>query len=333
MTTPPMNTHSTGAENVVRASQLGRPGAGLAVTRQPPALPSLAESRAEAPGRCAVWAELIKARLTALVVLTTLVGFYLGWRGPMDFTRLFHVLLGTGLLASGAAALNQFLERDLDGKMRRTEHRPLPAGRLRPETALLFGSVCSVLGLGHLALLVNLWTSVLGALTLVSYLFVYTPLKRVTTLNTVIGGVPGALPPLMGWVAARGELTVEGWALFAIQFFWQVPHFLAIAWLYREDYARAGFVMLPVVDAGGAATGRQAVSYALGLLPVSLCPVWLGVVGPVYAAGALVVGTAFLVCAIRFARQLSRGSARQLFFASILYLPVLLGLMVIDKVR
>lgn len=328
-----MNAPPAGAENALRASPLGRPGTGLTATGETPVLPALAESRGDTSGRWAVWTELIKARLTALVVLTTLVGFYLGWRGPMDYPLLFHVLFGTGLLASGAAALNQFLERDLDGKMQRTEHRPLPAGRLRPETALLFGGVCSVLGLGHLALLVNWWTSFLGALTLVSYLFVYTPLKRVTTLNTVIGGVPGALPPLMGWVAARGEIPVEGWALFAIQFFWQVPHFLAIAWLYREDYARAGFVMLPVVDAGGAATGRQAVSYALGLLPVSLCPAWLGVVGPLYAAGALVLGAAFLVCAIRFARQLSRSSARQLFFASILYLPVLLGLMVIDKVR
>lgn len=330
---PHMNAPSAGAENVVSASPLRSPTAGLTAAGKTPVLPTLVQSGADVPGRLAVWAELIKARLTALVVLTTLVGFYLGWRGPMDFARLFHVLFGTGLLASGAAALNQFLERDLDGKMRRTEHRPLPAGRLRPETALRFGGVCSVLGLGHLALLVNLWTSVLGALTLVSYLFVYTPLKRVTTLNTVIGGVPGALPPLMGWVAARGELTVDGWALFAIQFLWQVPHFLAIAWLYREDYARAGFVMLPVVDAGGAATGRQAVSYALGLLPMSLCPVWLGVLGPVYAAGALVLGAAFLVCAIRFAHQLSRGSARQLFFASILYLPALLGLMVLDKVK
>jgi protoheme IX farnesyltransferase len=185
----------------------------------------------------------------------------------------------------------------------------------------------------YLAWGVNLLTSLIGAVTLSSYLFIYTPLKRVTTLNTVIGAVPGALPPLMGWTAARGEITVEGWALFAILFFWQLPHFLAIAWLYREEYAGAGFVMLPVVDPDGARTGRQAISHTLGLLPVSLCPFLFQQAGVVYLGGALVLGLGFIWFAVQFGRQLTRVSARRLFFASILYLPLLLGLMVLDKVK
>src|SRR5205809_3029370 len=200
--------------------------------------------------RVAVFCELIKARLTFLVLLTTLVGFYVGFRGAMDYPLLLHTLLGTGLLASGAAALNQFLERQHDARMQRTEDRPLPSGRLPPDTALMFGGVSSAAGLIDLALAVNLETSVLGAITLCSYLFIYTPLKRVTTLNTAIGAVPGALPPLMGWTAARNEFTGGGWALFAILAFWQIPHFFAIAWMYREEYAKAGFVMLPNVEHG-----------------------------------------------------------------------------------
>jgi protoheme IX farnesyltransferase len=181
--------------------------------------------------------------------------------------------------------------------------------------------------------LVNLITSLLGAITLVSYLFVYTPLKRVTSLNTVIGAIPGALPPLMGWTAARGNVTVAGWSLFAILFFWQLPHFLAIAWIYREEYARAGFAMLPVEDPEGIRTGRQAVSHTLGLLPVSLAPFLFHLAGGLYVAGALVLGVGFLACAIHFARKLSVASARMLFIASILYLPLLLALMAIDKAQ
>jgi heme o synthase len=180
---------------------------------------------------------------------------------------------------------------------------------------------------------VNLLTSVLGAITLFSYLLVYTPLKRVTTLNTAVGAIPGALPPLMGWAAARDDVSREGWALFAILFFWQLPHFLAIAWLYREEYAKAGFVMLPVRDPDGVRTGRQAVSHTLGLIPVSICPALFGIAGQVYFFGALLLGIAFLWCAIQFSRELTRGRARQLFLASILYLPLLLGLMALDKVR
>jgi protoheme IX farnesyltransferase len=242
-----------------------------------------------------------------------------------------NTLLGTGLLAGGASALNQFLEREHDGRMRRTEGRPLPSGQLHPDAALIFGGVTALLGLAQLAWAVNPLTGFIGAVTLGLYVFVYTPLKRVTTLNTVVGAIPGALPPLMGWTAVRDAVSLEGWCLFAILFFWQLPHFLAIAWLYREDYARAGFVMLPLVDPEGWRTGRQAVSHTLGLLPLSMAPFALRLAGPVYLAGALLLGAAFLVCAARFSRELSRPRAKQLFYASILYLPLLLGLMVFDR--
>ncbi len=281
----------------------------------------------------AVFAELVKARLTLLVLLTTLVGFYAGSPGPVDLLLLLHTMLGTALVAAGAAALNQLLEREHDAKMERTEDRPLPSGRLQPGTVLVFGGLSAGAGLLYLALVVNPLTGLLAAVTLGSYLFIYTPLKRVTTLNTVVGAVPGALPPLMGWTAAHGEITPAGWALFAILFFWQLPHFLAIAWIYREQYARAGFVMLPVVDPTGERTGRQAVSHTLGLLPFSLFPFVLHLAGPVYLAGALALGTAYLWFAFQFSRQLTVSAARRLFFMSITYLPLLLGLMVLDKVR
>ena len=277
--------------------------------------------------------DLVKARLTTLVLLTTVVGFYLGVRGPVDYFLLIHTLLGTALVAGGAAALNQLIEREHDAKMRRTEDRPLPAGRLQPETVLIFGGILSTVGLAYLAWKVNLLTSVLGIVTLISYLFVYTPLKRITSLNTVIGAIPGALPPLMGWTAARDVISIEGWSLFAILFFWQLPHFLAIAWMYREDYARGGFVMLPNIDPDGIRTGRQAVSHTLGLLAVSLFPVLLGLSGWFYCAGAILLGGAFLWSAILFSRQLTISSARRLFFVSIIYLPLLLGLMVFDKIK
>jgi len=281
----------------------------------------------------AVFADLIKARLTALVLLTTFVGFYAGWNGPLDLTLLFSTMLGTALVAAGAAALNQLLERDYDGLMSRTEDRPLPSGRMQPGTVLLFGVTCAVVGLIYLALAANPLTAILGAITLGTYLFVYTPLKRVTPLNTLVGAIPGALPPLMGWVAARGELTRGGWALFTILFFWQLPHFLAIAWIYREQYAKAGFVMLPVVDASGKRTRFHAVSHAFCLLPFSICPFTFAIAGPYYLAGALVLGAAYVWFAVRFSRRLSLTTARQLFFMSIIYLPLLLGLMVIDKVK
>ena len=280
-----------------------------------------------------VFSDLVKARLTTLVLLTTAVGFYIGEIGAMNWFLFFNTLAATGLVAMGASALNQLLEREYDAKMRRTQDRPLPSGRLQPTTVAIFGGVSSVAGLVYLALAVNLLTSVLGAVTLVIYLFIYTPLKRVTWLNTAIGAIPGALPPLMGWTAARGELSGEGWALFAILAFWQLPHFFAIAWMYRDEYAKAGFVMLPNVDADGKRTGQQTVSHTFALLIASLCPFVFKMSGMIYLVGAIILGAGFLFCAIQFSRQLTLARARQLFLASIIYLPLLLALMVWDKVK
>lgn len=281
----------------------------------------------------AVGSELFKARLTFLVLLTTLVGFYIGTPGPVDYLLMLHTLLGTSLVAAGASALNQFWERDLDARMRRTQDRPLPSGRMQPQTVLLIGCACSAAGLAYLAMGVNLLTSLLGAASLLTYVLIYTPLKRVTWLNTVVGAVPGGLPPLMGWTAARGHLSPDGWALFGILALWQLPHFMAIAWMYRDEYARAGFKMLPVVDPDGHRTGSQAVSHTLALVPVSLTPSMMNLTGHWYFLGALILGLVFLVSAIQFSRQLTLGKARQLFYVSILYLPLLLGLMVLDKAR
>lgn len=281
----------------------------------------------------AIFSDLVKARLTLLVVLTTLAGFYAASEGVMDGLLLLHTLVGTALVACGAAALNEWWERDLDAKMERTASRPIPSGEMTPRAVLLVGAFMCIAGLIHLALMVNLLTSLLGIATMATYLFIYTPLKTRTTLNTLIGAIPGGLPPLMGWAAARDEVSREGWALFAIIFFWQLPHFLAIAWLYRDEYEKAGFVMLPSRDPDGSRTGKQAISHTLGLIPVSLCPSLFGVTGVVYFFGALLMGMAFLWCAIRFSRDLTRVRARQLFFASILYLPLLFGLMALDKVR
>lgn len=281
----------------------------------------------------AILADLTKARLTTLVLLTTLVGFYMGERGAVNYLLMLNVLLGTGLVAGGAAALNQLLEREHDAKMRRTADRPLPSGRLQPTFVMLFGGVCSVVGLVYLALFANLLTSVIGAVTLVSYVFIYTPLKRVTWTNTLVGAIPGALPPLMGWTAARGEMGNEGWALFAILAFWQLPHFFAIAWMYRDEYAKAGFVMLPNVDPSGKLTGQQTVSNTIALMIVSLCPFVFGLSGKVYLAGAILFGAGFLYYAVRFSRELTLPRARQLFFVSILYLPLLLAAMCWDKIK
>ncbi len=283
-------------------------------------------------GRMAVLADLVKMRLTTLVLMTTAVGFYLGSQSGLHLPLMIHALAGTGLLACGAAALNQLLEREHDARMRRTMTRPLPSGRMSPEMVLLFGGACSVTGILYLAFAVNLVTSVVGAVSLVSYLFLYTPLKRITWMNTLVGAVPGGLPPMMGWTAARGELAVEGWVLFAILAFWQIPHFMAIAWLYREEYEKAGFVMLPAVDADGSRTGSLAVSHAAALLVVSILPCVLGLAGVFYLGGALVLGTTFVACAVVFRHRLSPVSARRLFLASIVYLPLNLILLVLDRV-
>jgi protoheme IX farnesyltransferase len=281
----------------------------------------------------ATLAELTKARLTSLVLMTTAAGYFLGGVEGLKFWGLVHALAGTGLLAGGAAALNQYLERAYDARMRRTANRPLPSGRIKPETALLLGGVLSVAGLVYLALAANLLTAFLGAVTIMSYLFIYTPLKRRTVWNTVIGAIPGALPPVMGWTAARGEIGIGGVVLFAILFLWQLPHFMAIAWLYREDYTRAGFQMLSGVDADGRRTGRQAVNYTVALLAASVLLSLFGLTGAVYLTGALALGAGFLLAALKFARMRTDAAARQLFLASILYQPLLLGLMVLDKIK
>lgn len=280
-----------------------------------------------------IFAELFKVRLTFLVLVTTLVGFYLGARGGMQPLLMLHTLLGTALVAAGASALNQWWERDYDALMRRTRRRPLPAGQLQPLTVLVLGLGFAAAGLVYLGLAVNMATCLLGAASLLTYVLVYTPLKRITWLNTAVGAIPGGLPPLMGWTASHGSLSVEGWTLFAILALWQLPHFMAIAWIYRDEYAGAGFHMLPRVDPTGVRTSRQAFIQTLALLPLSLCPFFLNMTGPIYFAGALLLGIGFAWCGAQFVRQVNVARARQLFLASILYLPLLLVLMAADKIR
>jgi protoheme IX farnesyltransferase len=282
-------------------------------------------------GAVGVFLELIKARLTLLVLITTAVGFYVGSEGVPHWLLFLNTLLGTGAVAAAAAMLNQWMERDADALMARTQDRPLPAGRVRPETVLLFGVAGASGGLGYLWWMVNGMTALLGAATLLTYVMVYTPLKRVTHWNTWVGAIPGALPPVMGWTAVRGEVGIEAWSLFGLLAVWQIPHFLAIAWMYRGDYERGGFKMLPGVDEGGVRTAFQSVACCVGLLAVSVAPYWLGMVNMFYAAGALVAGLLFLWRAVEFRAAKDPLSARRLFLVSILYLPLVLGLMVITK--
>jgi heme o synthase len=278
---------------------------------------------------------LTKPRITWLILMSTGVGYFFGhkhpWTGAADWWLLIHLLVGTGLIASGTAALNQWYEREADTKMRRTAGRPLPSGKMTPPRALWFGIGLAIIGFLELAAWVNLLSAALGAFTLGSYLFIYTPLKQRSHLSTVIGALPGAMPPLMGYAASYGALNNEAWTLFAILFIWQFPHFLAIAWMYREDYARAGIRMLPVVEPDGMSTGRQIILYASTLIPVSLFPVLLGMTGKVYLVGALVLGGWFLYTGVRVAFDLTNGRARQVLLASVIYLPMIYGLMVFDR--
>ena len=276
--------------------------------------------------------ELTKPRMNLLVVLTTAVGFYMASPGTIDWWLLLHTALGTALTAAGAAVLNQLVERDFDKLMPRTRNRPLPAGRVTPLEALAYGVLLGVSGVAYLSILVNPLTALLGAVTLLSYLFIYTPMKRWTTLNTVVGAVPGAIPPMMGVTAVTGVLSMQAIALFGILFFWQMPHFLAIAILYRQDYAAGGFKMLPVVDEDLSCTGHQIVLYALALIPTSLMPVMLRMAGVSYFASAMLLGLAFLGYGISCAVNKTRVDARKLFFASIIYLPLLLLVMMIDRI-
>jgi len=277
---------------------------------------------------------LTKPRITWLILMSTGVGYFFGLDGStgrFNWLLLLHTLVGTGLIASGTAALNQWYERDADVLMRRTAGRPLPTGKMTARRALWFGIALAVLGFTELAVGANLLAALLGAFTLGSYLFIYTPLKQRSHLSTVIGALPGAMPPLMGYAAAHGSLTPEAWTLFAILFIWQFPHFLAIAWMYREDYARAGIRMLPVVEPDGMSTGRQIILYASTLIPVSLFPVLLGMSGKIYLVGALILGGWFLYTGVRVAFDRTNVRARRVLLASIIYLPMIYGLMIFDR--
>ena len=298
-------------------------------------LPASARAESALPlnarARLAAYVELTKPRITVLIVLTSAAGFVLGSRGAVNYVLFAHATFGIAMLSSGIGTLNQFAERELDGLMRRTAERPLPSGRLMPLEALWFGVLLTVTAEVYLALLVNGLSAVLGIAVIAGYLFVYTPLKTRSTLSTAVGAFPGAVPPLIGWAAARGEVDITAWVLFAIVFLWQFPHFLAIAWMYREDYGRAGIRMLPVVEPDGRVTGQQIVAYTLMLVPVSLLPTFLGVAGRVYLFAAIGLGLLFLVSGIRAAFSKSNQHARQLLLASVLYLPLLFGVMVLNR--
>ena len=302
----------------------------FAIELNPASVAELAAVRLGARARVAAYLELTKPRITSLIVLTSAAGFCLASRS-VDYVALLSAMIGIALLSSGIATLNQYMERDLDGLMRRTADRPLPSGKLAPWEALWFGVGLTMLAEVYLAVLVNPLTALLGLFVIAGYLFGYTPLKTRTSLSTMVGAFPGAVPPLIGWTAARGELSVEAWVLFAILFLWQFPHFLAIAWMYREDYGRAGILMLPVVEPEGRVTGQQIVVYTLMLLPVSLLPTALGISGKAYFYGAIVLGLLFLYSSTRAAFSQSRQQARRLLLASVLYLPLLFILMVLDR--
>jgi protoheme IX farnesyltransferase len=286
------------------------------------------------PARIRPWVDFIaltKPRVNLLVLVTTVIGFHLGNQGGADLALLVNTVVGTFLVASGAAAFNQVFERDIDAKMRRTMSRPLPDGRLEPSDAAWFAFALSAAGGLQLWLGANALAAAVAMTTLGLYALVYTPLKRYSSLSTIVGAVPGALPPMIGWAASNGTLAIEAWVLFAIMFFWQMPHVLAISYMYREDYARGGIRVLPVEDPDGRSTGFQMVNYSAALVPVSLLPFIVGMAGRVYFAGAVLLGLAGVVLAFRFARHRSQVRARQLFFLSLMYLPVLWVLMLANR--
>jgi protoheme IX farnesyltransferase len=282
--------------------------------------------------RAADYFELAKPRVVLMVLITAFVGFYLGSAEVPNYLRLLQMLFGTALTAGGTLALNQYLERDTDALMERTRRRPLPDGRVQPREALWFGLAIVLAGLIYLALAVNVLSSLVTAFITLSYLVLYTPMKPRSSLCMPVGAVPGALPPVIGWVAARGSLDLTAWVLFAIMFLWQVPHTLAIARLYCTDYAKAGIQFLPVIEPDGESTNRQIVSHSAALLAVSLLPTLLGAAGAVYFAVAFILGVVFLVFGIRLVMQSTLKRARQLLFASLIYLPVLLLVMALDRI-
>jgi heme o synthase len=276
--------------------------------------------------------ELTKPRITSTVVMTALVGYVMGTRGPVSFSRLGVALIGTALVAAGASALNMLLERRTDALMLRTRNRPVAAGRLRVTEALAFGLALTLAGLAVLRFGAGALAALVALVTWASYLFAYTPLKTRTSLSTIVGAFPGALPPVIGWAAARGQIEPGAVVLFAILFLWQIPHFLAIAWIYREDYARGGLPMLPVLDPAGVVTGRQAVANSLALLLVSVVPTIAGLTGRLYFGGAVCLGIAFTAVALWSAIRRTAAAARGLFLASILYLLALCTLLLVDKI-
>jgi heme o synthase len=275
--------------------------------------------------------DLTKPRITWLILMSTGVGYFFGMKGGFDWLACLHTLIGTGLIASGTAALNQWWEHLADAKMKRTNMRPIPSGLVSPRNALLFGTALSIAGFVELWLGVNPLTGILGGLTLASYLFIYTPMKQRTPHSTTIGAIPGAMPPLIGFAAASGTLTMEAWVLFGILFLWQFPHFYSIAWMYRDDYARAGIRMLPVVEPDGASTSRQIVAFSVVLIPFSLLPVFLAMTGKLYFVGAVMLGMYFLYAGVRVARERTTIRARGVLLASVLYLPLLYVLMMADR--
>lgn len=282
-------------------------------------------------GRAADYVELVKPNIVGMILLTVAAGFYAGASpGGLDLVLLTYTLVGSALVAGGSNALNQILERHSDARMRRTRARPLPSGRLRVAQSAVFAWSLGTIGVAYLAVFTNWLVALLAALTLASYVFVYTPLKRVTSLSTLVGAVPGALPIVGGWAASHGAVNVRAWVLFAILFLWQLPHFLALAWLYRDDYERAGLRMLSVTQGAGA-TFRQALLYAVALLPVAILPTVLAMTGWIYFWGAL-AATLWLVWATaKAALDHSKASARRLFLVTVVYLPVLMGLLVVDR--
>lgn len=283
------------------------------------------------PSRTSDFVALAKPRLNMLVVASTLVGYAMADGEPLGLVRVCGLLLGTGLVAGGASTFNQVAERDLDALMRRTRRRPLPAQRLQPLEGVLFGTAMTLAGLLLIVAASNVVAAAVALATLLSYVVIYTPLKRRSSFSTVVGAIPGALPPIIGWSAVTGTMPAQAWTLFGIMFLWQLPHFLAIAWMYREDYARAGFPMLPVLEPDGRSTARHSVLYAAALLPLSFAPMLMHMAGEVYFAGALVLGIGFLWLTLQFARTRAVRDARTLFFGSIVYLPLLWILMIIDK--
>ncbi len=281
--------------------------------------------------RVGAYVELTKPRITLLVMLTTAAGYFLGAGRTLNYAGFLHTMVGTGLLSSGIAALNQVMERELDARMRRTVMRPLPSGRVTPRAAYVYGAALTVLAEVYLLVLINPLSALLGLSVVVGYVFCYTPLKTRSSLSTLVGAFPGAVPPLLGWAAATGHVSAEGLVLFAILFVWQFPHFFAIAWMYREDYARAGILMLPVVEPEGRLTKQQIVVWTLLLVPVSLAPAALGLSGSIYFVGALILGALFLWTSVAAFLTLSRRNARRVLLASVLYLPFLFGLMVLNQ--